>query len=83
MLGSHRSTNKAVQSLSAIRPGKRQELYRRLSWGRDFIQSNYRQQITIDEMASAACLSKYHFIRLFHASRRGRGALPEAASGNQ
>jgi AraC family transcriptional regulator len=67
MLSSHRSTHKAVQSLSAIRPGKRQELYRRLSWGRDFIQSNYRQQITIDEMASAACLSKYHFIRLFHA----------------
>jgi AraC family transcriptional regulator len=67
MLGSHRSTHKAVQSLSAIRPGKRRELYRRLSWGRDFIQSNYRQQITIDEMASAACLSKYHFIRLFHA----------------
>jgi AraC family transcriptional regulator len=67
MLGSHRKTNRAVQSLSAIRPGKRQELYRRLSWGRDFIQSNYRRQITLDEMASAACLSKYHFIRLFHA----------------
>lgn len=67
MLSSHRSTTTAVQSLSAIRPGKRQELYRRLTWGRDFIQSNYRQQITIDDMANAACLSKYHFIRLFHA----------------
>ena len=66
MLSSHRSTNKAVQSLSAIRPGKRRELYRRLNWGRDFIHSNYRQQITIDDMANAACLSKYHFIRLFH-----------------
>ena len=29
MLGSHRKTNQAVQSLAAIRPGKRQELYRR------------------------------------------------------
>jgi len=67
MLSSHRSTTTAMQSLSAIRPGKRQELYRRLTWGRDFIQSNYRQQITIDDMANAACLSKYHFIRLFHA----------------
>ena len=67
MLNSHRSSAKAIQSLAAIRPGKRAELYRRLSWGRDFIQSNYRQQITIDDMASAACLSKYHFIRLFHA----------------
>jgi len=67
MLGSHRVTNQAMQSLAASRAGKRQELYRRLSWGRDFIHSNYQQQITIDDMARAACLSKYHFIRLFHA----------------
>ena len=56
-----------MQSLAASLAGKRQELYRRLSWGRDFIHSNYQQQITIDDMARAACLSKYHFIRLFHA----------------
>jgi AraC family transcriptional regulator len=66
MLGSHRLTTKAIASLSASRAAKRQELYRRLSWGRDFIHSNYQRQITIDDMARAACLSKYHFIRLFH-----------------
>ena len=66
MLGSHRLTAQAIQSLSASRPGKRQELYRRLNWGRDYIHSNYQRPITIDDMASAACLSKYHFIRLFH-----------------
>jgi AraC family transcriptional regulator len=67
MLASHRRTAHAVQSLAASRPGKRQELYRRLNWGRDYIHSNYQRPITIDDMASAACLSKYHFIRLFHA----------------
>ena len=67
MLGSHRLTAQAIQSLAASRPGKRQELYRRLNWGRDYIHSNYQRSITIDDMASAACLSKYHFIRLFHA----------------
>ena len=67
MLSSHRVTAQAIQSLSASRAGKRQELYRRLSWGRDFIHSNYQRPITIDDMARAACLSKYHFIRLFHA----------------
>jgi AraC family transcriptional regulator len=66
MLSSHRLTTQAVQALSASRPGKRQELYRRLNWGRDFIHSNYQRSITIDDMARAACLSKYHFIRLFH-----------------
>ena len=67
MLSSHRVTTQAIQSLSASRASKRQELYRRLSWGRDFIHSNYQAQITIDDMAQAACLSKFHFIRLFHA----------------
>jgi AraC family transcriptional regulator len=67
MLSSHRLTAQAIQSLAANRSAKRQELYRRLSWGRDFINSNYQRPITIDDMARAACLSKYHFIRLFHA----------------
>ena len=66
MLNAHRQTTQAIQSISANRVAKRLELYRRLSWGRDFIHSNYRQQITLDDMARAACLSKYHFIRLFH-----------------
>jgi AraC family transcriptional regulator len=67
MLGSHRMTAQAMQSLPASRSAKRLELYRRLSWGRDFIHSNYHRSITIDDMARAACLSKFHFIRLFHA----------------
>jgi AraC family transcriptional regulator len=65
MLGSHRRTAQAMQSLAASRPGKRRELYRRLNWGRDYIHSNYQRPIAIDDMARAACLSKYHFIRLF------------------
>lgn len=67
MLSSHRLSTRAIQSLPASRSSKRLELYRRLGWGRDFIHSNYQRQITIDDMAAAACLSKYHFIRLFHA----------------
>lgn len=67
MLSSHRLTLQAIQSLAASRERKRQELYRRLSWGRDFIHGNYQRPITIDDMARASCLSKFHFIRLFHA----------------
>jgi AraC family transcriptional regulator len=70
MLSSHRLTTQAIRSMSAIRAGKRQELHRRLSWGRDFIHSNYQRPITIDDMAGAACMSKYHFIRLFHELER-------------
>jgi AraC family transcriptional regulator len=67
MLSSHRSTTQAMQTLPASRSAKRLELYRRLTWGRDFIHGNYQRAISIDEMARAACLSKFHFIRLFHA----------------
>jgi AraC family transcriptional regulator len=67
MLSSHRSTTRAIRALPASRSAKRLELHRRLSWGRDFIHGNYQRPISIDEMARAACLSKYHFIRLFHA----------------
>lgn len=67
MLGSHRMTAQAMHSLPASRSTKRLELYRRLSWGRDFIHSNYHRPITLDDMARSACLSKFHFIRLFHA----------------
>jgi AraC family transcriptional regulator len=67
MLSSHRLTAQAIQSLPASRSAKRQELFRRLSWGRDFVHANYHRTITIDDMARAACLSKFHFIRLFHA----------------
>ena len=67
MLSSHRLTTQAIQALPAERSTKRKELYRRLTWARDFIHGNYQQQITIEDMARAACLSKYHFLRLFHA----------------
>ena len=67
MLSSHRHSTQAVRSLPASRSAKRRELYRRVGWGRDFIHGNYHRPITIDDMANAACLSKFYFIRLFHA----------------
>lgn len=67
MLDNHRLTVQATRSLPVGRCAKRKELYRRLGWARDFIQANYRNRITIDDMARAACLSKFHFIRLFNA----------------
>jgi AraC family transcriptional regulator len=66
MLSSHRLTTHAIRLLPASSFTKRRELYRRLGWGRDFIHGNYHRPITIDDMAHAACLSKFYFIRLFH-----------------
>ncbi len=38
---------------------------RRIGHATDFLHTNYAQPIDLDEIARAACLSKYHFLRLF------------------
>lgn len=55
-----------VDSLRTIRPRTRREVYRRITLATDYLHSNYReQQLGLDALARAACLSKYHFLRLF------------------
>ena len=49
----------------ASRPALRQELARRVGWARDFILSHYDQPMTLNDMAEAASLSKYHLLRAF------------------
>ena len=35
---------------------------------RDHADRSYRQSLTLEEMAAVACLSKYHFLRLFKST---------------
>jgi AraC family transcriptional regulator len=51
--------------LPASGKATRLELYRRLLRGRDFLLSSLSEPIRLKEMASAACLSPYHFHRSF------------------
>lgn len=48
-------------------PTTRCELLRRVMAATDFVNSNYMRSITLDDMASAAHLSKFHLARLFRA----------------
>ncbi len=45
----------------------RTELFRRVMTATDFVNSNYMSAVTLDDIASAAHLSKYHLARLFRA----------------
>lgn len=49
------------------RRAARAELARRLHLAADFIDSSHAEPITLDAMARVACLSRYHFVRHFHA----------------
>jgi AraC family transcriptional regulator len=47
------------------RPATRRELMRRLSLGTDFMQTRYGDTLRLKDIAGAAHLSPFHFLRLF------------------
>ena len=54
-----------IDALELIRTSTRREIFRRVSLATDYLHSNYRQPIDLESLGKAACLSKYHFLRLF------------------
>lgn len=54
----------AVQ-LDDARRAQRAELARRLEWATDFMHECLAEDITLDDIASAARLSRFHFLRVF------------------
>jgi AraC family transcriptional regulator len=54
-----------IDELQFIRGSTRREIYRRVGFAADYIHTNYAQSLDLGELARVACLSKYHFLRLF------------------
>ncbi|MCC2548441.1 helix-turn-helix transcriptional regulator [Hymenobacter sp. BT175] len=67
LLGEHRRLQQRVASLPALRSSTRTELFRRLSVSLDYLYSRYATDLSLDELAGVACLSKFHYLRLFRA----------------
>jgi AraC family transcriptional regulator len=61
----HGEGNKRAARIPAKKPSTRVELYRRLLRGRDYMDSFFGEDVGLAEVASVACLSPYHFHRLF------------------
>ena len=55
----------ALEAVPTVRPSSRLELLRRVDWAADYILSTYAEDITLDDIAQAARLSKYHLLRAF------------------
>jgi AraC family transcriptional regulator len=51
--------------IPVIKNSTREEIQKRLNNATDFIYSFYDKNISLDDIAAAACLSKFHFLRLF------------------
>jgi AraC family transcriptional regulator len=54
-----------VDTLRLAREATRREVFRRIGFATDFMQTHYASPIDLNEIAHVACLSKYHFLRLF------------------
>lgn len=61
----HRRTEEEIARLPAVKSTTRIEIYRRLYHARDFIEANMGNSIDLQAIASAACFSAHHFLRLF------------------
>lgn len=75
LLRVHRTDVAIAESLGSSRKATRVEIFRRIGWGTDYIHTYYARALTMDELARSACVSKFHFIRLFRAIH---GATPFA-----
>ena len=57
-----------IGRLPGRKPSTREELYRRVSAGRDFIHARAFENISLGEVARASFLSPYHFHRAFRGA---------------
>lgn len=65
LLQAHRNIYRDIERLPAVRKSTRIELYRRLCMAKNHLDSNLETAVTLQEMASVACLSPHHFLRQF------------------
>lgn len=61
----HAYTARQIQKLNAVKTTTREELYRRLTTAKLFMQDNACNVLTVDEIAKTACLNSFHFLRMF------------------
>lgn len=73
LLEIHRDVYRQAERLSAVRSSTRAELFRRLARARDFIDASVDRPVDMAQAAEVACLSYYHFLRLF---RQAFGETP-------
>jgi AraC-like DNA-binding protein len=59
--------------IDSVRASTRREILRRLGLAADLVNSSYERDIGLADMAAAACMSRYHFLRLF---RQVHGLTP-------
>ncbi|HNP47717.1 MAG TPA: AraC family transcriptional regulator [Bacteroidia bacterium] len=68
LLADHIPVYKELQSIKGVKRTTRKELYRKVSMGKEYIDSAYLQNIHVADIASKCNLSEYHFYRTFKSA---------------
>lgn len=66
-LQGHRQIGQEVAAIPATQSATREEAYRRITMAHAYIQENYAQPFSLDQLSLIAFLSKYHLLRLYRA----------------
>jgi AraC family transcriptional regulator len=75
MLEHHAGEHRRMAELPALKRTTRTEIYRRVMLAANYIQSCFDDDVSLHRLAAEACLSKFHFLRLF---RQVTGLTPYA-----
>lgn len=62
--------SRSINDLPSLKKTTRDELIKRILVSTDYIHEFYNQSLSLDELANASCLSKFHFLRLFKIAMR-------------
>jgi transcriptional regulator GlxA family with amidase domain len=70
LTGLYEETQRQIRRVPAVRVATRAEILQRLDRGREYMHAQSSDQIHLDDIARAACLSTYHFHRTFSQTMR-------------
>ncbi|MEO8210591.1 MAG: AraC family transcriptional regulator, partial [bacterium] len=65
LLITHRNLYKEIEKLPPVKLSTKTELYKRVCRAKEFIDSSFTNDLTLEKISKEACLSQYHFLRLF------------------
>ncbi|MCI0448468.1 MAG: AraC family transcriptional regulator [Chlorobi bacterium] len=64
-LGIHRQVGKEIKRIPAAKKSTKIEIYKRIYRAKDWLDENFSSEVKIEYAAKEACMSPFHFIRLF------------------
>ena len=65
MLQLHEETLKVIGKIPSRKKSTREELFRRLSLAKDYMDAHFNHALSLEKIGRVATLSPYHFIRMF------------------